>query len=96
MIGGVSGMTFRMQRIHTFVRPWSLQQASGAVEPLGSGTAIRLRAAMKAVNAILQVILGAVVLLAALAAALLFPKASSVAIDPLGSLAPGSASGMVD
>lgn len=74
VIGGVSGTRFWMQRIHRFVRPWSLQEASGVVEPLGAGSLISVRVAMKPVNAILHVILAALVLLAALAAALLIPK----------------------
>lgn len=74
VIGGVSGATFWMQRIHTFVRPWSLQQASGVVEPVASGSAIRVRVGMKRGNAIIHIISGALILLAGAAAALLSPN----------------------
>jgi hypothetical protein len=76
VIGRVSGTTFWMQRIHTFVRPWTLLQASGVVRPRGSGTVIEVRVAMKSSNAILHLFLGAMLVLAALAAAILTTQRS--------------------
>jgi hypothetical protein len=78
VIGGVSGTTFWMQRIHTFVRPWSLQQASGIVEPVAPGSAIHVRVGMKRINAILLVLSGALMLLVSVAAALLLSNSLAV------------------
>jgi hypothetical protein len=75
VIGGVSGRNFWMQRVHTFVRPWLLQQASGIVEPSSSGSLVHVRVGMKPVNATLHVLLGAALLLVAFVAAVAFPNA---------------------
>jgi hypothetical protein len=77
VIGGTSGTTFWMQRVHTFVRPWSLQEASGQVEARGSGSVIRICVGMKRVNAVLHMLLGALLLVAALIGALSFPNAAA-------------------
>ncbi|MDQ6721502.1 MAG: hypothetical protein M3003_12015 [Candidatus Dormibacteraeota bacterium] len=73
VIGSVSGSTFWIQRVHTLVRAMTLPQASGVVEPRATGSVIHLRLGMGRVNAILHVMLGAAVLLVALAGVLLFP-----------------------
>ena len=81
VVGHVSGNTFWIQRMHTFERPWLLQQASGVVDSDGSGGVVRLRISMKPINAVLVVAAGLIASVAALIAATWSP-----AITPLPSI----------
>lgn len=92
VVGGISGHTFWIQRIHTFVRPWLLQQASGVVESAGTGSVVRLRISMKPINAVLVVAVGVITSIAALLAALWSPAFAlwppiAWALWPLGGVA---------
>lgn len=76
MFGRVSDRGFDFKKVHTWVRPWLLQEARGKVEAAGAGSVVHVRIGLTPINAVLILLEAALLIAVAIVAPLAFPDAN--------------------